>query len=566
VNVLWGFANLVIAYLLLGQVGTFELKRWRHALVAGAGALAMAVMLARHFGRFHGGLSSAGHSDAALWRALRPDRRPLEHLRTTTTLSFRPGAGRAPRPRAPGDRAAWGAGTLQAARSVRMRSPHDSPLDPRIRLRAALRCEGVGRLDWADDTSSGARLAVRWLPIEAMGLEAVLACQGLPLHAHLPRVLQTGYVGASAFVAVEYPAGELLSAVLASSPALEPGLVLRLGAGLASALAAVHARGLVHGELSLDSVLLAPDEQSFLWDLPLVVAGRCTERRTEDHRMVLLVRTAAFLAPECARGGAASSAADVFALGAILCLAAGCPRPRDTGTLGVVHQVATASWAPVAPAGLREPWRSVLQRMVAAEAGARPTASEVAHALADVPRRGAAAEGTARFEATTKVLTLALAPAVYQEVMQVDSGELLPVGLEEGELPLEAAPERLALPPPLPPSLARWAPSSSSSATLAPAGTLPWPAEAPQSPPALLVPPRSARRWGYVAAGALSAGLAAALATYLALDTFLPDGFDFDDTSPTVDVARSASPPRRLEHAPLPPDRGGPPLRPSSFP
>jgi len=56
VNVLWGAANLVFAYLLLGRVGNFEFRRWRHILVAGAGGLAMAVMLSRAFGRFYGGL------------------------------------------------------------------------------------------------------------------------------------------------------------------------------------------------------------------------------------------------------------------------------------------------------------------------------------------------------------------------------------------------------------------------------------------------------------------------------------------------------------------------------
>jgi len=56
VNVLWGTLNFVLAYLLLGRVGTFELRRTRHAVVAGLGALAMAVMSAYAFGRFYGGL------------------------------------------------------------------------------------------------------------------------------------------------------------------------------------------------------------------------------------------------------------------------------------------------------------------------------------------------------------------------------------------------------------------------------------------------------------------------------------------------------------------------------
>ena len=56
VNVLWGFGNGVVAYLLLCKVGTFDLRRWRHIVHAAAGALLMSVMLARTFGRFYGGL------------------------------------------------------------------------------------------------------------------------------------------------------------------------------------------------------------------------------------------------------------------------------------------------------------------------------------------------------------------------------------------------------------------------------------------------------------------------------------------------------------------------------
>jgi len=55
VNVLWGFANLVIAYLLVCQVGTFDLRNLLHALALGLGMLALGLYVARHFGRFHGG-------------------------------------------------------------------------------------------------------------------------------------------------------------------------------------------------------------------------------------------------------------------------------------------------------------------------------------------------------------------------------------------------------------------------------------------------------------------------------------------------------------------------------
>jgi hypothetical protein len=56
VNVLWGFFNLAVGYVLVCRVGNFDLGKTRHVLVLGAGILVMSLMLARAFGRFHGGL------------------------------------------------------------------------------------------------------------------------------------------------------------------------------------------------------------------------------------------------------------------------------------------------------------------------------------------------------------------------------------------------------------------------------------------------------------------------------------------------------------------------------
>lgn len=56
VNVLWGAFNLAVGYALVFQVGAFDPRNLVHVLVAGAGALITAVLLARTFGRLHGGI------------------------------------------------------------------------------------------------------------------------------------------------------------------------------------------------------------------------------------------------------------------------------------------------------------------------------------------------------------------------------------------------------------------------------------------------------------------------------------------------------------------------------
>ena len=54
-NVLWGFLNLVIGYVLVAQVGNFDLRAWDDAIALGLGILLMSLFTANHFGRFNGG-------------------------------------------------------------------------------------------------------------------------------------------------------------------------------------------------------------------------------------------------------------------------------------------------------------------------------------------------------------------------------------------------------------------------------------------------------------------------------------------------------------------------------
>jgi hypothetical protein len=57
VNVLWGFLNLVVGYVLVCRVGDFGLRTTSDVTALGLGILLMGLFHARHFGRFHGGNS-----------------------------------------------------------------------------------------------------------------------------------------------------------------------------------------------------------------------------------------------------------------------------------------------------------------------------------------------------------------------------------------------------------------------------------------------------------------------------------------------------------------------------
>jgi hypothetical protein len=57
VNVLWGFFNAVVGYLLVIHVGNFDLRSTSSVLALAAGAFLISLFSARHFGQFHGGNS-----------------------------------------------------------------------------------------------------------------------------------------------------------------------------------------------------------------------------------------------------------------------------------------------------------------------------------------------------------------------------------------------------------------------------------------------------------------------------------------------------------------------------
>ena len=64
INVLWGFFNLAVGYMLTCRVGEFDLRSTEDVIALGLGTLLMALLMARMFGRLHGGNSPAETREA----------------------------------------------------------------------------------------------------------------------------------------------------------------------------------------------------------------------------------------------------------------------------------------------------------------------------------------------------------------------------------------------------------------------------------------------------------------------------------------------------------------------
>lgn len=159
---------------------------------------------------------------------------------------------------------------------------------------------------------------------------------------------------------LDYAAGGSLAGLRATRPRLEPGEIVTLGVPLANALADLHSRGVVHGDLSPSNVLFSADGRPMLADLGVArLVGDVASSPEVGHE---------YADPAVLAGGTVTPASDSYALGALLveCLTGEpfCSSARD----GLVH---------VAPSSVV----AALTTAVSADPAQRPSMAELAAAL-----------------------------------------------------------------------------------------------------------------------------------------------------------------------------------------
>jgi serine/threonine protein kinase len=147
------------------------------------------------------------------------------------------------------------------------------------------------------------------------------------------------------WLATSYVAGPSLADGVAGRGPLPPASVLRLAAGLAEGLNAIHSAGVVHRDLKPSNVLLAEDG-------PLLIDfGICRSVETRVlTRTGMVVGSPGFMSPEQAEGHEVGPPSDIFNLGAVLAFADGRGRVRTGVHCGAVVpgglRRAAYRWAP----------------------------------------------------------------------------------------------------------------------------------------------------------------------------------------------------------------------------
>ncbi|MFF7545867.1 serine/threonine-protein kinase [Streptomyces canus] len=157
------------------------------------------------------------------------------------------------------------------------------------------------------------------------------------------------------WIVMELVEGESLEAALAGRGPLADAEAARIGLAVLGALHAAHRVGIVHRDLKPSNVLLeAGGERVVVTDFGIGASGRGNAQEA----------AVGFVAPECGSGRVAGPASDLWSLGALLRSAVGTD-PLASGPFG-----------------------SLLERLLAPEPEARPTAEEAAETLAEVAGTG----------------------------------------------------------------------------------------------------------------------------------------------------------------------------------
>ena len=186
---------------------------------------------------------------------------------------------------------------------------------------------------------------------------------------HTAQVVELDLAADPPWLVTAYVPGPSLAAVVAAHGPLPERSLRVLGGGLAEALEAIHAAGLVHRDLKPANILLASDG-------PRVIDFGIA-RALEGAALTVpggSIGTPGFMAPEHVRGDAVGPAADLFSLGAVLCHAAGVHPfgdvPADTLMYRIVHEMPDVSEL---PSGLRD----IVTSCLAKDPAARPSPAEV---------------------------------------------------------------------------------------------------------------------------------------------------------------------------------------------
>ncbi len=165
-------------------------------------------------------------------------------------------------------------------------------------------------------------------------------------HDNVVTIYQVGEEGGVPFLAMELLDGEALEERLRRVGRLPPAEVLRIGRETAQALAAAHAKGLIHRDIKPGNLWLEKDSNRVkVLDFGLAYSAAEDVQLTQSGTVV---GTPTYMAPEQARGESVDGRSDLFSLGCVLYRALTGREPfRGPNVMATLAALATQDPRPV---------------------------------------------------------------------------------------------------------------------------------------------------------------------------------------------------------------------------
>lgn len=200
-------------------------------------------------------------------------------------------------------------------------------------------------------------------------------------HRHIANVYDFGDSegDGAPYLVMELVVGETLGDVLRRGP-VTPAAAIEIAAQVAGALAAAHAAGVVHCDVTPGNVMLSGD------GVKIIDFGIASTAGEQAEGVVF--GTPAYLAPERKSGGRAHAASDVYGLGLLLyeMLAGHLPWPDGTAhEVVAAHRTVPPEPLPEVP-GLPDRVRDLCLGCLAIDPAQRPSSRELSVSLAAISR------------------------------------------------------------------------------------------------------------------------------------------------------------------------------------